>query len=63
VEVRGIASGVTGESWASMASEELTAVMRPVEGAVAMCGKPIMEMPVVEIPVVKVTMMMVKDDE
>ena len=48
----------------------MTAVMRPVEGAVVMCGKPIMEMAVavmemavVEIPVVKVTMMMVKDDE
>jgi hypothetical protein len=45
------------------APKELATVMRPMEGAVAMGDKAIMEMAVVEIPVVKVPRMVVKDDE
>jgi len=36
VEVRGIASGVSGKGWMGMAPKELAAVMRAVEGAVMM---------------------------
>jgi len=63
VEVRGIASGVSGKGWMGMAPKELAAVMRAVEGAVMMGDEAVVEMAVVEIPVMKVTVMVVKDEE